>query len=152
LELPLSLFKTGENGLMVKKHTMNLGTIRFRIDIDFEGADVDAVFAEHGSMPTRHNVKGSSTPTSESVAIYMDILFRENNSGNYGKASMVESYGLMMNCCHAIFEVDSDEVSFEELPSVIENVKRVMRSHMNRIGYYRNKTEIRRSIGMLCAG
>lgn len=133
------------------KHTMTLGTIRFRIDIDFEGCDVDVIFANECQwVPHHKNVEGSSTPTESSVAKYLDILFQVSFDGGFGKAKMVKSYGLMMGCCHAIFEIYSDEVPFNEFPAVIENCRKVMRSHMNRIGYYKTGTTVGHSMGSIC--
>jgi hypothetical protein len=134
------------------KHKMELNRIKFEISLRFDECDVDVIFANECQwVPHHKNVEGSSTPTESSVARYLDILFQVSFDGGFGKAKMVKSYGLMMGFCSATFEVDPDEVSFEELPAVIENCKIIMRKHMNRIGYYKTGTTVGRSMGLVCA-
>ena len=131
---------------MGTKYKMELNRIKFEISLRFDECDVDAVFAKNSQWaPHFHDVEGSSTPTEESVANYLYILSQED----FGKAEVKEWYELMMAFCSVTFEVDPDEVSFEELPAIVENCKRIMRRHMGRIGYYKNKTTVGHSCGFI---
>lgn len=134
-----------------KKHKMSLKDICFTIDITFEECDVDVVFANESAMvPWKKNVETSATPTEGSVARYLDHLFQISfNTEEFGKAILKETYGLMMGYCHAEFKVNMSEVTFEEVPAIIENCKRVMRRYMNRIGYYKKNTLTGKSMGVI---
>ena len=138
----------------IKKHEMELKCITFTLSITWSECDVDVVLANSSSMvPWKKKVETSSTPTESSVSRYLDLLFQISFKTNeFGKAKVKETYPLMMGYCHVMFEVDMSEAKFEELPAIIENCKRVMRRHMNRIGYYKKHTVTGQSMGLACVG
>ena len=130
---------------------------KFRIDIDFEDSDVDVVYSEarargySGPVPhilveeTAHKVKGSKTPTSNSVDFCLAIISGNANSST-GEGSRychwkmkefenigveVESTcGLLMGTCHIEFETTSDKFTPNLVKKVEQIVSNVFKKHV----------------------
>ena len=134
----------------MSKHEKTLSEIKFTITIYFKDCDVDVIFAKYVQYdPHKKRVEGKTTPTDTSVERFLYILAMHTD---FGKAEVKAWNSLMMGCCSLEFVVDPSEVSFEELPAVVENCKKIIGQHMNLIGYYKENTEVGHSTGIICCG
>ena len=134
-----------------KRYNLDLNRIEFEISVTFPEGDPDAVIANLAQLvPYHHNVKGRATPIEVTVAKYISVLFDESIRNKiFGKAEICKSYGLMQNFCSITFEVDLNELKeLSELQGIIDNCKKVMRSYAHIIRYYKDNTEVGRSIGI----
>lgn len=142
--------------------------VTFRIDIDFDEADVDAVYQEArlngfaGIVPIvlmdthTHTVNGNKTPTAESVEFCLKYLMgctcqiskHKWEISNYINplkefielgVKVKKTYGLMMGTCHLIFEVPAEKYSNDLVKKVELIVFKVFEKF---IKYYKNKTKL----------
>jgi len=142
--------------------------LTFRIDIDFDEADVDVVYQEARSngftgivpivlMATHtHAVNGNKTPTAASVDFCLKYLMgctRQISKYKWEISNYItplkefvelgvevtSTYGLMMGTCHLIFEVDADKYSNDLVKKVESIVYKVFKKFVK---YYKNKTKL----------
>lgn len=143
-----------------QRYKVSCGIIQIRIDINWDKADVDAVFSEVSRMfPSKHQVKGNQTPTSASVGVLLEALFEEFKSDPYNKNTTIwqqrgietcERNGLMMGNSFVVFEVDLNKTPIETLPQVVEELKKVVSSFVSKyVRYYKEKTKLKSGIGMI---
>lgn len=142
-----------------QRYKVSCGIIKIRIDVDWEEADVDAVFSEVSRMfPTSHKVKGNQTPTSESVGVLQDALFEEFKSDPYNKNATIwqqkgisyeEGSDLMMGNSFVVFDIDLGKTPIESLPEVVKELKGVVSKFVSKyVRYYKEKVNINSGIGM----
>jgi hypothetical protein len=145
-----------------QRYKVSCGSIDIRIDINWDEADVDAVFSEVSRMiPTSHQVKGNQTPTSESVHKLLHELFEEFKSDPYNKNETIwqqkgigfkEANGLMMGNSFIVFDVDLEKTPVEKLPETIILLKSTVSKFVSKyVRYYKNETKLNSGIGMIMA-
>ncbi len=143
-----------------QRYKITCGTITIRIDVNWDEADVDAVFSEVSRMiPTSHKIQGSKTPTSESVQKLQDVLFEEFKSDPYNKNETIwqkmgigyaNGSGLMMGNSYVCFDVDTNKTPIENLPEVVNQLKKVVSKLVSQnVRYYKDETKIGRSTGFV---
>lgn len=141
-----------------QRYKISCDTIQIRIDVNWDKADVDAVFSEVSRMfPVSHKVTGNQTPTSQSVNNLQNELFKEFISDPYDKNKTIwqqkgitydNGNGLMMGNSFVYFNVDLKKTKVETLPEVIQELKRVVSKFVSKyVKYYKEKTKIGRSMG-----
>lgn len=147
-----------------KKYNLDLNRIRFEIAMTFPEGDPDAIIANLSQLvPHFHDMKGKNTPNEITVAKFLAILFNKDlNDKNmnipieerlFGKAEVCATEGLMQNFCSITFEVDLDSLeNMAELQEIIDNCKKVMRSHAKIIRYYKDKTKVGHFMGICSFG
>jgi hypothetical protein len=121
--------------------TIEPGSVRFDICLNWSEADVDAVYAEIGGMfQGNHQVSTSRTPIAGSVEkVLNDVLM---NCKAYWESIGVECKeycSLMMGCASATFETTMEKFSPELVKQVKTDVQRLM---VAGVRYYRQKTNI----------
>lgn len=137
-----------------KKYELSMYRIKFDIAVTFPEGDVDVVLANLAQwVPFHHDVKGKSTPIEITVEKYLAILMHESiNNKIFGKAEVCGSYSLMQNFCSLTFEVDADDLKdMSELQEIINNCEKIMRSYAKIIRYYKDKTTVGHSMGVIGA-
>jgi len=101
--------------------------IRVTVRIDFEGADVDAIFGQAGLFD--HNVRGAETPNANSVDLCLDQILmhhkRHPELDRFGALGAEPSgtNGYMMGCALIDFDIDPDEFTLaipRELSGIVE--------------------------------
>lgn len=142
--------------------------ITFRIDIDFDETDVDAVYQEtrangfNGIVPIvligthTHVINGNKTPTYDSVDFCLNYLrgcTRQISKCKWEITNYIEplkeftdlgvhvtnTYGLMMGTCHLIFEIPAEKYNNDLVKKVELIVYKVFKKF---IKYYKNKTKL----------
>lgn len=143
-----------------QRYKVSCDTIQIRIDVNWDEADVDAVFSERSRMiPTKHQVKGNQTPTSASVSVFQNALFEEFKSDPYNKNTTIwqqkgieyeEGSGLMMGNSFVVFEIDLNKTPIETLPEVVELLKKTVSKFVSKyVRYYKENTKLSSGIGMV---
>lgn len=126
---------------------ISIELIRFRIDIDFDGCDVDMVLNEmtakgisfvppilKGNTP--YNVgKIDKTPTDESVEKCLE-MFLDSEVEELEKigVNVFETYGLMQGCCHLMCECDISIFSKELITQSEKIVTKIFKKYVK---YYK---------------
>jgi len=142
-----------------QRYKVTCHTVQIRVDVNWDEADVDAVFSEVSRMiPTSHQVKGNQTPTSESVDVLQNALFKEFISDPYNKNETIwqkkgiEYDGgsdLMMGNSFVLFEIDLNKTPIETLPEVVELLKKTVSKFVSKyVRYYKRNTKLSSGIGM----
>lgn len=145
-----------------QRYKVSCDSIQIRIDVNWDEADVDAVFSEVSRMfPSSHKVKGNQTPTSASVHRFLNELFEEFQSDPYNKnktfwqqkgIEISKANGLMMGNSSVIFDVDLLKTPIEKLPETINLLKSTVSKFVSKyVRYYKEKTKLHSGIGMTAA-
>ncbi len=112
--------------------------IRITVRIDFEGADVDAVFGQAGLFD--HNVKGAETPNANSVNWCLTQIL--TNHKQYPELDRLSTLGAepmgtndyMMGCALIDLDIDPDEYTStipRELSIILETFMKKYVSFMS---------------------
>jgi len=146
-----------------QRYKITCNSIEVRIDINWDDADVDAVFSEvevSRMFPALHRVNGSRTPTSASVDRLHVVLFDEFKGDPYNKnltswqrrgISYQSGSGLMMDNSYVNFCIDIDKTPVEKLADVIRELTHVVSGFVSRyVRYYKENTELKSGIGRIC--
>ncbi len=142
-----------------QRYKVSCGIIEIRIDVNWDQANVDAVFSERSRMfPTKHKVKGNQTPTSASVDVLQNALFEEFKSDPYNKNTTIwqqkgidysEGSELMMGNSFVVFEVDLNKTPIQTLPEVVELLKKTVSKFVSKyVRYYKENKKLNSGIGM----
>lgn len=143
-----------------QRYKVTCDTIQVRIDVNWDEADVDAVFSEVSRMfPSSHKIQGNQTPTSESVDVLQDALFEEFKSDPYNKnetnwqqkgITYDQGSSLMMGNSFVYFNVDLNKTKAETLPEVVKDLRKVVSKFVSKyVRYYKDETKIGRSTGFV---